>query len=665
MYYPHLYDKLFLEYLDTETQQKQYAKITILDMNDREVQEVQGLITGGSININGSSAVRRTASLTMIGVQGVNNRITNIKNLISLKTRVRLEIGLENPKNPYWPQYNDLDILWFPLGHYIVSQASSSHNAQGLTLSLSLKDKMALLNGDYGGVLTEPLEHSPIYIEEFNDQGVASFVTSNVKYRDIIRTLLVEFGGIPEDKIIITDISNRIKNAVRWTGDNPLYGIYSKGIDNEGNPYTQYSLSTIPPTETDNLKVFNFNESIGYQYTDFTYPNTNSSSGLTSAPGETIVSVLDKIKNSLGNFEYFFDLDGYFRFQEIKNFLNQGSEIDDLSQAIGEKYFINTSQGKSIYSFTNKHLATSYSNAPQYAKIKNDIMVRGKRDSKPVRYHLVLDSVITPNESFSVVFYRRATNTNTEEPTYEKGLDGKDVWRARLAKDEEDEAKQITPLDYRSYLYFKSLGNTNFSPFSKEILEEWPKIYDIQNQEFKVTATNIGSMDWYIDFINPNDWLPKDTIDEKKFNFLISDIGRRPTVVKDDTINCVFTPQFPDIILVAAGVDSTTEAERLEAIKHGESFIQIPAYITKELGLGMTTNPAYDAIRAALHDYISYNESITIQSVPIFHLEPNTRITVKDEDSDIDGDYLIKTISIPLAHSGTMSISAVRAVERI
>ena len=38
--------------------------------------------------------------------------------------------------------------------------------------------------------------------------------------------------------------------------------------------------------------------------------------------GDTVVSILDKIKNTLGNFEYFYDLNGHFRFQEIKNYLN-------------------------------------------------------------------------------------------------------------------------------------------------------------------------------------------------------------------------------------------------------------------------------------------------------------------------------------------------------
>ena len=77
------------------------------------------------------------------------------------------------------------------------------------------------------------------------------------------------------------------------------------------------------------------------------------------------------------------------------------------------------------------------------------------------------------------------------------------------------------------------------------------------------------------------------------------------------------------------------------------------------------SNSAYHKVRELLYQYTSYNESITIQSVPIYHLEPNTRIEVRDFESSIFGDYVISTMSIPLGVGGNMSISAIRALERI
>lgn len=653
----YLTDRAFLNWLDSQTQLTQYVRLNILDNNDRYIQSINGLATGGSININGSSAVRRTLSLTMIAIpedmigyeDQANTHITKLRNLIAMNKRASVDIGLKNPGG--YSQYADVDIFWFPQGHYVITAANVSENAQGLSLSANLKDKMCLLNGECGGTLTEPITHSPFYQETFDDNGVATFTKTYAKYRDIIYELLTEFGGIPEDKIIVSDIENRIRNAVRWTGQGDLY-IKGGGVDQS------YSLSTIPVENPD--WIAKFNDSIGYQNVDFTYPTDKE---LTSNPNETIVSVLDKLKNSLGNFEYFFDIDGVFHFQEIKNFLNQGSAVNDLATAIGEKYFINTGEAKSQYSFTNKNIITAYTNNPQYLKIKNDIMVRGKKDRLPIRYHLVLDDVSIPaDKEWQVVYYKRMTNTDASKPIYEKGIDGQEVWRARLATSEDvnpTSVKSIELTDYRDYLYFASLENDLLSPFSKEVKEEWPKIYNVQSHEWRVKTDNLGAIEWFIDFVNPNLYYSKES-----FPYLVSAVGRRPTVMSDDTINCVFAPKFPDYTLIELGTD-TTEAERAEAIAKGQAFIQVPQAIMQNLGLGMATNPAYDAIRAAVHAYMSYNESITLQCVPIYHLEPNIRISVKNEDIDIDGDYLINSLTIPLAASGTMSINAVRAVERV
>ena len=46
-----------------------------------------------------------------------------------------------------------------------------------------------------------------------------------------------------------------------------------------------------------------------YILTNFIYPGE-----LIAKPGDTVAGILDKIKNVLGNFEYFYDIDGHFRF---------------------------------------------------------------------------------------------------------------------------------------------------------------------------------------------------------------------------------------------------------------------------------------------------------------------------------------------------------------
>jgi hypothetical protein len=55
----------------------------------------------------------------------------------------------------------------------------------------------------------------------------------------------------------------------------------------------------------------------GYRMRELTFDNE-----LTAKAGESITSVLDKIKNKFTNFEYFYDIDGKFIFQRKKIYFN-------------------------------------------------------------------------------------------------------------------------------------------------------------------------------------------------------------------------------------------------------------------------------------------------------------------------------------------------------
>ena len=61
-----LYDKEFLLKLDKSRNKTIYARITALNFNELPIETIEGRITGGSINIDGASSVRRTCSLTMV-----------------------------------------------------------------------------------------------------------------------------------------------------------------------------------------------------------------------------------------------------------------------------------------------------------------------------------------------------------------------------------------------------------------------------------------------------------------------------------------------------------------------------------------------------------------------------------------------------------------------
>ena len=66
-----------------------------------------------------------------------------------------------------------------------------------------------------------------------------------------------------------------------------------------------------------------------------------------------------------------------------------------------------------------------------------------------------------------------------------------------------------------------------------------------------------------------------------------------------------------------------------------------------------------------MYQYTNYNEQISISVLPIYYLEPNTRITIRNPNIGMYGDYMIKSISLPLDINGTMSLSCTKAFERI
>ena len=74
---------------------------------------------------------------------------------------------------------------------------------------------------------------------------------------------------------------------------------------------------------------------------------------------------------------------------------------------------------------------------------------------------------------------------------------------------------------------------------------------------------------------------------------------------------------------------------------------------------------AQDKLNQMLYNYTYCAESITINALPVYHLNPNCRILVKDDNSGINGEYIITKITVPLTYNGTMNISATKAAERI
>ena len=387
--YVYLNDSDFLEKINSDRQQTQYVKITLLDWEENPIEEIQGLTTGGSINLNGDSAVRRTCNLSMYVYKENYMRITDPNNMISINKKVFLEVGLKNNTD----KYTDYDIIWQPQGIYVITACGTSHSTSGITLNINLQDKMCLLNGTCGGVLPSSIQFDRY--DTIDESG--AYVTLRPTIVQIIRELVNHWGNEQLGKIIIKDIDERIKCAMRWIGDTPIYAYSDEG---------QYHMTTNKSiAEQYTYTEYNWGEDVGYIFTDFTYPGN-----LIANPGDTICTILDKIKSTLGNYEYFYDVDGNFHFQEIKNYLNITQATTDLNNMHNEQYLVDISKGQNVYNFKDSKLFTSYSNSPNYSNIKNDYVVWGIRQNTegikvPIRYHLAIDSKPQTGNIYNVFFY--------------------------------------------------------------------------------------------------------------------------------------------------------------------------------------------------------------------------------------------------------------------
>ena len=674
--FPYLKDSVFLKKFDELKLKEQYVKLIVLTFDEMPIQEIQGKVTGGNLTLDGSSGMRRTGNLSMVADE-YENDLTDTKHLLSINKKVEVLIGFINTTD----EYTEYNMLWFPQGTYVIISPNISHNSDGINISLTLHDKMALLNGECGGTLPASVTFNEI--EDIDEDGNIQ-VTQPTIYQ-IIQELVNHFGGEQLGKIIISDIDSKIKKVMKWTGSTPLYLYQEPAAD--GTIYNSFStnyneLAARQAQGHGTIKEFSYGQDIGYILTDFVYPGE-----LVGNAGDTVVTILDQIKNTLGNYEYFYDIDGNFRFQEIKNYLNTSYSTFLINEINADNYLVDYTSGKSVYTFEDANIIQSYSNSPQYQQIKNDFLVWGKRTSidgndVPIRYHLAIDSKPTIGNSYKVFFFTDPDDgiTKAKKPVEfasksnfpDKGETGIYYYAAdtgiiyKWASDAK--AYEQTPYtietikatDYRTELYMAGVASEPFGLDSNyyytELKNEWPKLYDMRNQKFfEGVIDQPSDVDFFLDFIDTPTAISE---------FSVQNIGRRTTTLVDDSINCIFEPDNPDIVIIEAGSENADSIQR-ECEARKQEYAQVRSEIYAMLLNGGALRSAYDEIKKELYQYTNYNEQISLTTLPIYYLEPNVRITVRDNQSGIYGDYMVKSISLPLDINGTMSLSCTRALERI
>lgn len=706
-----LLDRDFLKLLDEWNEREVYVKLISLDFNEHPRAEIQGYATGGSINVDGSSAVRRTCNITLITE---NQQISEFD--WALESKFKVLIGL---KNFISNQYED--IIWFPQGTYIITSFNSILNAQGFQISIQGKDKMCLLDGSVGGNIFATHDFGKLEVDHGD-----SIEYEPILIYDIIRNAIHEYALEPYENIIINDLEDCSVELLEYKAKGKklilynLYhlnedtGAYTSNIAYEGNKiFTLLEGKNGGDTAIEGnikyelIKKVEYGDTVGYRLTDLTYPEGQD---LIFNAGSSITQMLDAVIKMLGDFEYFYDLYGRFIFQRKKIYYNVSWTNAITTER--ETYYDSVENGSAnAYEFTKGILIESYNNKPNITNIKNDFTIWGNIigtsgtqlpvhlrcaiDNKPTYYYPLLTDDPSESDPNGTELWAVEQNIYIDDKEYK--ADRVCDWREliyRMAYDYSKSDMKILDLekqiamteDYDTLIALKNevekwkkTWDTRYIAYYTDLLGFWRILY---NNNFNVLKDNkVIQNPWYS--VNGNwnpDYISYDSekrmihiINHTKIPFWLDfcddaylekytpdKIGRRTKVINDTEIKAIFFEETPNVLFVdplktTPYTDSALSYVRLNLVGSMANYFSISTQ-------GKSAKETLDNL---LYTHTYYNESITLSCIPIYYLEPNVRISVYDELSGINGEYIIKSYNIQLAYNGSMSITATKAEDLI
>lgn len=760
-----LLDFKFLNELDKYHNRVTYARITSLTLDHYPVEQIEGIVTGGSISLDGASAVRRVCSLT------ITTNHLNITNVYwALTTRIKVEIGLTNSLIDY-QKYDD--IIWFPQGVFVLTDFKTQAKVNQYTINISAKDKMCLLNGDVSGNFNAETQLDSE--RHFLDDGGYEDEKKPLSY--IIREMVHHYAQESFHNIVIKDIDTlSLKMLTNRTG-HTFYLIQNKNTEqfvdifcsgvilsqkdyyykdtpdllvnfsilkddfvfkidlDEDNTNLVDTVSNDLPTilineeNTEEFYVIKIEdgEDIGYQLTETYYPDE-----LIAGVNETVTSILDKIIKTFGAYEYFYNIEGQFVFQAKQTYVN--TAWNNIIKIEDENYVEPFKVSSSVkYYFDGGAITTSYQNNPQMGKIKNDFTVWGVKkisgleipiharyaiDKKPEFYYsydgigfISTDFLEEILKIYQYSSYDKKQQIITINNEIYKIVDWREIIY-QMAKDyyqhnHEDEFEiMIQRNNYKTFITNEGIsiklkpyeqGKTGYEQYYHDIEGFWRTLYlpeddaekvrifndrNIQiidkDNFYKIERTKQGLEKTYIGPWNKNilenpsnllfwfDFFDADSLGLGQFS--VPAIGTRPKNEKNDSIRAIIYKDVPDVIFI-----SEEEQEKYSSTNRlltGYSYLlndtKINNYLADgRIGISTRSITIQETINDLLYKYAYANEQVSISSIPIYYLQPNTIISIRDEDRGVHGYYIINKITLPLDYKGEMKITAIKVPERI
>ena len=170
---------------------------------------------------------------------------------------------------------------------------------------------------------------------------------------------------------------------------------------------------------------------------------------------------------------------------------------------------------------------------------------------------------------------------------------------------------------------------------------------DIRLHWNKDVFLNPGVLNYWFDFLDTEGELNQ---------FSVRAVGARTKAINENTVKSIYFRETPQVVFV----DSINDSDKM----HGYKYIQIKD-LDKMFTISAQGKSAKERLDELLYAHGYCSESATVTTIPIYYLQPNTRVYISDPETKLGGDYIVSKITIPLSHNGTMQLTTTKAAQTI
>ena len=185
--------------------------------------------------------------------------------------------------------------------------------------------------------------------------------------------------------------------------------------------------------------------------------------------------------------------------------------------------------------------------------------------------------------------------------------------------------------------------------FSEDKIYYEAEVFENQKNHFHPNVNDTPeNLPFWIDFLDTTGSLGR---------FATRAIGQRTKSVNDDKITSIYYRKVPGLIFVKEGT--------LQGSNFDYTYVYSNQALENCFVTGTQTKNAWEESQSFLNQYARCAEQITFNAIPVYYLEPNVRIALKDEESRVNGEYLVDKITFQLTYNGTMSVTAKKIYDNI